>query len=79
MMSNVAMMAPSGVAKRAISIDGHKTSVSMEPEFWDRLKDIARERQTTLTRLVAKIDGEREVGNLSSCLRVFVLETVARR
>lgn len=54
-------------------IDGHKTSVSLEDAFWTTLKDIARERNETLSRLVTMIDGERGAGNLSSAIRLFVL------
>ena len=63
----------SSVVKRSIVIDGHKTSVSLEDAFWTDLKMIAHTRQTTLSGLVTKIDGTRE-GNLSSALRVFVLQ-----
>ena len=54
----------SQVAKRSIVIAGHKTSVSLEAEFWNSLKEIARERGTTLGALVAAIDGNREHANL---------------
>ena len=63
----------SSVSKRSIVIAGHKTSVSLENQFWDSLKEIARERGTTLTALVAAIDGNREHANLSSAIRLFVL------
>jgi predicted DNA-binding ribbon-helix-helix protein len=61
------------IAKRSVMIDGHKTSVSLEDAFWTTLKDIARERNETLSRLVTTIDGERGAGNLSSAIRLFVL------
>jgi len=63
----------SQVAKRSIVIAGHKTSVSVEDEFWNSLKEIARERGTTLGALVAAIDGDRQHANLSSAIRLFVL------
>jgi predicted DNA-binding ribbon-helix-helix protein len=63
----------SSVTKRSIVIAGHKTSVSLEDEFWDSLKDIAIERGMTLGALVATIDGERSHANLSSAIRLFVL------
>jgi predicted DNA-binding ribbon-helix-helix protein len=63
----------SSVSKRSIVIAGHKTSVSLEDEFWNSLKEIARERGTTLPALVAAIDGNREHANLSSAIRLFVL------
>jgi len=63
----------SRISKRSIVIAGHKTSVSLEDEFWDRLKEIARERGMTLGELVAAIDRDREHANLSSAIRLFVL------
>ena len=62
------------VAKRSIVIDGHKTSVSIEDAFWRDLKDIAHTQQATLSELVARIDETREQGNLSSAIRLYVLE-----
>jgi predicted DNA-binding ribbon-helix-helix protein len=61
------------VSKRSIVIAGHKTSVSLEDKFWDSLKEIAVERGMTLGALVAAIDTDREQGNLSSAIRLFVL------
>ena len=61
------------VSKRSIVIAGHKTSVALEDEFWNSLKEIARERDMTLAALVAAIDGNREHANLSSAIRLFVL------
>jgi len=63
----------SHVAKRSIVIAGHKTSVSLEDAFWTALKEIAAEREMTLSDLVASIDSERQHGNLSSAIRLFVL------
>ena len=63
----------SSVSKRSIIFAGHKTSVSLEDEFWNSLKEIARERGMTLGELVAAIDGNREHANLSSAIRLFVL------
>jgi predicted DNA-binding ribbon-helix-helix protein len=68
----------SSIAKRSIVIDGHKTSVSLEDAFWDELKEIAYTQQATLSALVAKIDGTRRYGNLSSAIRLYVLSTSAR-
>jgi len=62
------------VIKRSIVIDGHKTSVSLEDAFWDNLKTIAHTRQVTLSELVTKINLTREQGNLSSAIRLFVLQ-----
>jgi predicted DNA-binding ribbon-helix-helix protein len=64
----------SPVVKRSIVIAGHKTSVSLEDAFWKGLKEIASERDTTLSDLVATIDSERRHGNLSSAIRLFVLD-----
>src|SRR5579871_5847677 len=72
----------SAVAKRSIVINGHKTSVSLEAEFWTALKEIVAlsppldrgERRPTLAEYVGKIDAERTTGNLSSTLRLHVLE-----
>ena len=64
----------SPVVKRSIVIAGHKTSVSLEDAFWKALKEIAFARHTTLSDLVATIDSGRQHRNLSSALRLFVLE-----
>jgi predicted DNA-binding ribbon-helix-helix protein len=64
----------SPVVKRSIVIAGHKTSVSLEDAFWTGLKDIAASRNITLSELVALIDSERRQGNLSSAIRLFVLD-----
>lgn len=64
----------SQVVKRSIVIAGHKTSVSLEDEFWSALKAIAVERDGTLSDIVAEIDGKRKHGNLSSAIRLFVLD-----
>ena len=64
----------SPVVKRSIVIAGHKTSVSLENAFWQGLKDIANARQVTLSDLVASIDSGRHQGNLSSAIRLFVLD-----
>jgi len=63
----------SPVIKRSIVIAGHKTSVSLEDAFWKALKDIAVGRHMTLSDLVASIDSQRQHGNLSSAIRLFVL------
>ena len=64
----------SPVVKRSIVIAGHKTSVSLEDAFWKGLKEIAGTRDMTLSELVAFIDSERQHGNLSSAIRLFVLD-----
>lgn len=64
----------SPIVKRSIVIAGHKTSVSIEDAFWSALKDIAARRATTVAELVAAIDADRRQGNLSSAVRLFVLD-----
>ena len=64
----------SPVVKRSIVIANHKTSVSLEDAFWKSLKDIANDRAVTLSDLVSSIDTERLHGNLSSAIRLFVLD-----
>ena len=64
----------SPVVKRSIILAGHKTSVSLEDEFWGGLKEIAGKRLMSLSTLVDTIDAQRQQGsNLSSALRLFVL------
>ena len=64
----------SPIVKRSIVIDGHKTSVSLEEAFWSDLKKIAHAQEATLSDLVSKIDQTRQQGNLSSAIRIYVLE-----
>ena len=64
----------SPVVKRSIVVAGHKTSVSLEDAFWRGLKEIAGGRGMTLSELVGTIDSGRQHGNLSSAIRIFVLE-----
>jgi len=64
----------SPVVKRSIVIAGHKTSVSLEDAFWKGLKEIAGNREMTLSDMVAAIDTDRRHGNLSSAIRLFVLD-----
>ncbi|HEY2135642.1 MAG TPA: ribbon-helix-helix domain-containing protein [Xanthobacteraceae bacterium] len=64
----------SPVVKRSIVIAGHKTSVSLEDAFWKGLKEIAGARDVTLSDLVSTIDSDRRHGNLSSAIRLFVLD-----
>jgi predicted DNA-binding ribbon-helix-helix protein len=68
----------SPVIKRSIMIAGHKTSVSIEDAFWTALKEIAQVQRRSLAELIGAIDGARQIGNytgnLSSAIRVFVLD-----
>ena len=72
----------STVVKRSIVIAGHRTSISLEDTFWKALKDIAKTRGETLSDIVAAIDDKRQDGNLggnlSSAIRVFVLDHYRR-
>ena len=63
----------SPIVKRSIVLSGHKTSVSLEDAFWRGLKDIATTRRTTLSGLIGSFDAGRQQGNLSSALRLYVL------
>ncbi len=64
----------SPVVKRSIVVAGHKTSVSLEEAFWSGLKEISALRNTTLSELVGEIDRARKQGNLSSAIRLYVLD-----
>ena len=63
----------SPVVKRSIVVGGHKTSVSLEEPFWTNMKEISLARTMTLSELVGHIDTNRQQGNLSSAVRLFVL------
>ena len=63
------------VEKRSVLVAGHRTSVSLEPEFWEALKGIAARQGASLNQLIAGIDAER-TGNLSSAIRIFVLKSL---
>ena len=64
----------SSVIKRSVVFNGHKTSVSLEDAFWNSLKEIAHTHGVTLSKLVAEIDKARQHNNLSSAVRLFVLD-----
>jgi predicted DNA-binding ribbon-helix-helix protein len=67
-------MERSRIRKGAAKIGTHKTSVSVEEEFWQSLKEIAREREVSLNTLLADINKQRVHANLSSAIRLFVLD-----
>jgi predicted DNA-binding ribbon-helix-helix protein len=69
----------SPVVKRSIVVAGHKTSVSLEQAFWNGMKEISALRNMTLSELVGEIDGNRQRGNLSSAIRLFVLDYFKNR
>ena len=64
------------VVKRSVVLDGHKTSVSLEDAFWSDLKEIAHMQRATLSKVITEIDKGRRQGNLSSAIRLFVLDQV---
>lgn len=64
----------SAIIKRSIVIAGHKTSVSLEDEFWTGLKEIAQSQRATLSKIVGELDTHRHHANLSSVIRLFVLD-----
>ncbi|MBM3481173.1 MAG: ribbon-helix-helix domain-containing protein [Alphaproteobacteria bacterium] len=66
------------IRKRSVTIAGHATSVSLEPEFWAELRAIAGARGVSLNALVGEVDAVRGARNLSSALRVHVLEALRR-
>jgi predicted DNA-binding ribbon-helix-helix protein len=65
---------PKRTTKRSITIKGHKTSVSLKNQFWDCLREIAVERGVSLQAVVAAVDANRQHSNLSSAIRIFVLQ-----
>jgi predicted DNA-binding ribbon-helix-helix protein len=71
-------MTSSGPVKRSVMIAGHATSISLEPVFWDALREAAAEEGLPLNALVARIDAERveaaETANLASAIRVWLFE-----
>jgi predicted DNA-binding ribbon-helix-helix protein len=62
------------LTKRSVVVNGHKTSASIERPFWDALREIAVRNDTKLQALISKIDQDRQHKNLSSCIRLFVLD-----
>ncbi|WP_414833299.1 ribbon-helix-helix domain-containing protein [Afifella sp. YEN Y35] len=65
--------------KRSVVIAGHRTSVSLEDPFWTELKAMATTRDMPLAALIEEIDARRETDNLSSALRIAVLESLRHR
>ena len=63
----------SSVIKRTVMVGGHKTSISLEDEFWSGLKEIAQAQGASLAQILAEIDTTRQQKNLSSAIRLFVL------
>lgn len=67
------------IIKRSIVLHGHKTSVSLENEFWEGLREIAERNRTNVSNLVRQIDEARKNGNLSSAIRVYVFSQFRSR
>jgi predicted DNA-binding ribbon-helix-helix protein len=68
----------SAIVKHSVAIQGHKTSVSLENDFWNALRRIAENECISLSALVARIDTGRRRANLSSALRLYVLSEAKR-
>ncbi len=76
-MSAEATTPRAAIVKRSLTIAGHRTSVSLEDAFWRRLKALAASRRRSLGAMIAEIDAARDGANLSSAIRVYVLENSA--
>jgi predicted DNA-binding ribbon-helix-helix protein len=68
---------PRAIRKRSVQLAGHSTSLTLEEAFWEDLRAVARRRGLSLNALIGAIDAERR-GNLSSALRLFVLDCYRR-
>lgn len=68
----------SAIVKRSLTISGHRTSVSIEDAFWRRLKAFAAKHERSVGAVIAEIDAAREGANLSSAIRVYVLENTTQ-
>ena len=67
------------IIKRSIVLNGHKTSVSLENEFWEGLRQIADAQKSKVSAMVQQIDRERTNRNLSSAIRIFVFNHFRER
>ena len=67
------------VVKRSVSIAGHRTSISLEEPFWEGLREIAEREKLSVQALIGRIDAERGEQNLSSAIRVFILNDLRGR
>src|SRR5262249_24176884 len=79
MMRPVGVGMKSAILKRSVVLAGHKTSVSLEQPLWDVVREIADAERTTMAAVLRRVDRERVQANLSSAVRVFVLEYVRGR
>jgi predicted DNA-binding ribbon-helix-helix protein len=69
----------SAIVKRSVSLGGHKTSISLEDAFWNYLKEIAESRGVSVSVIVAEIQAQDRRTNLSSAIRLYVLEHACER
>jgi len=67
------------MTKRSVTINGHATSISLEAKFWQELKRMASEAGLSVAALIACIDADRKTSNLSSALRLAVLNDLKAR
>jgi len=65
--------------KRSVNIHGHQTSITLEDEFWQALKEEASLENLSINALIAKIDDTRGSQNLSSAIRLYILKTLQQR
>ena len=68
----------SSVIKRSVLVGGHKTSITLEDEFWTSLKEIAQAQGSSIAQTVTGIDETRQQNNLSSAIRLFVLDNIRK-
>jgi len=73
-MSVGATTSRTAIVKRSLTIAGHRTSVSLEDAFWRRLKALATAQRRSVGAVIAEIDAGRDGANLSSSIRVYLLE-----
>jgi len=71
-------MGESGLQKRSYSLKGHKTSIALEPAFWEVLEEAAKAQHLSLPQLINKID-ENRTGSLASALRLYVLDYALKK
>jgi predicted DNA-binding ribbon-helix-helix protein len=62
-----------GPLKRSVRVEGHRTSLSLEPQFWNALKELAKAKAMSVSSLIGEIDRRRGNDNLSSAIRIFIL------
>ncbi|MBT3991135.1 MAG: ribbon-helix-helix domain-containing protein [Rhodospirillaceae bacterium] len=76
-MANEPQLHQSAIRKRSVLISGHRTSISLEQAFWTKLREICEQRDKSINQMVTEIDNDRletPNGNLSSAIRVYILE-----